>query len=273
MAADPTILIFTIVLSPPCLMKRYIFVLIITVMSCTMQAQTNVVYTDGRQNLNGFSTPGHGYGKPGVLILPAWFGINDHFRSIAEKISAEGYYAFVADIYGEGNYPTNKKEAAERSGYYKNHVMDYRRRIRLALDELIRQGADPKRIVVIGYCFGGAGALEAARANFHQVKGVVSFHGSYGRDTSLAITRILPKVLVCHGAIDPYTSAEQLNTFQKEMNEAKADWQMIYYANAVHSFTEPQAGDDIRTGSAYNRKADERSWKAMMDFLKEVFAG
>lgn len=253
-------------------MKHILLILIATMTSLVSFAQVKAVsYSDGGQKLTGFvSAPKAGKGKPGVLILPAWLGINDHFKGIAEKLSASGYYAFVADIYGEGNYPKDKKEAGERSGYYKNHVMEYRKRVQLALDELVKQGADPDHIVVIGYCFGGAGALEAARANFN-VKGVVSFHGSYGRDTALAVSPIMPKVLVCHGAIDPYASEAQLNAFQKEMNEAKADWQMIYYANAVHSFTEPAAGNDNSKGAAYNEKADKRSWEAMMTFLKEVF--
>jgi dienelactone hydrolase len=254
-------------------MKRTLLIFIIATMTSLYSfAQVKPVsYSDGAQKLTGFvSAPKAGKGKPGILILPAWLGINDHFKGIAEKLSASGYYAFVADIYGEGNYPKDKKEAGERSGYYKNHVMEYRKRVQLALDELVKQGADPDNIVVIGYCFGGAGALEAARANF-KIKGVVSFHGSYGRDTTLALSPIAAKVLVCHGAIDPYTSEAQLKAFQKEMNDAKADWQMIYYANAVHSFTEPAAGNDNSKGAAYNEKADKRSWEAMMTLLKDVF--
>ena len=80
----------------------------------------------------------------------------------------------------------------------------------------------------------------------------------------MPVNPIVPKVLVCHGAIDPYASEAQLKSFQKEMNDAKADWQMIYYANAVHSFTEPAAGNDNSKGAAYNEKADKRSWEAMM---------
>lgn len=265
-------LLLIVLIFKPKFMKRILPILILIMTSLFSLAQIKPVpYSDGAQKLTGFvSAPKAGKGKPGILILPAWMGINDHFKGIAERLSASGYNALVADIYGEGNYPKDKKEAGERSGYYKSHVMEYRKRIRLALDELIRQGADPDNIAVIGYCFGGAGALEAARANFN-VKGVVSFHGSYGRDTALAVSPIMPKVLVCHGALDPYASEAQLNAFQKEMNEAKADWQMIYYANAVHSFTEPAAGNDNSKGAAYNEKADKRSREAMMVFLEEVF--
>ncbi len=124
---------------------------------------------------------------------------------------------------------------------------------------------------MIGYCFGGTGALEAARANM-PVKGIVSFHGGLGRDTTKEIGAIMPKVLVCHGAIDPYVPESQIKQFQKEMNDSKADWQMNYYANAVHAFTEKEAGDDNSKGAAYNALADKRSWEAMKQFFKELFA-
>lgn len=233
----------------------------------------SVAYSDGNQNLNGLViNPAKASAKKaGILILPAWMGIDDNARSSAEKLSALGYYAFVADIYGEGNYPSDFKSAGERAGYYKNHVDDYQKRIQLAIDQLIKAGADANNIVVIGYCFGGTGALEAARANF-KVKGVVSFHGGLGRDTTKAINPITTKVLVCHGADDFYVPEAQVNAFQNEMRASKADWEMIYYANAVHAFTDKAAGNDNSKGAAYNEKAAKRSWMAFMQFLEEVFS-
>jgi len=248
---------------------------IIMISSFKLWSQVNdVTYGDGKQKFKGYFTKSGLQGKKraGVLVLPAWMGITAHTKRTVEKLAEMGYYAFAADIYGEGNYPKDAKQAGELSNYYKNHVDEYRKRIQLALEELIKQGADPEQIVIIGYCFGGTGALEAARANFN-IKGVVSFHGGLGRDTTKATAEIIPKILVCHGAIDPYVPEAQVKAFQKEMNMAKADWQMIYYANAVHSFTEKEAGDDNSKGAAYNAAADKRSWEAMKQFLKEVFKG
>jgi dienelactone hydrolase len=122
---------------------------------------------------------------------------------------------------------------------------------------------------VIGYCFGGTGALEAARCGLH-VKGVVSFHGGLSRDTTRAIQPVSAKVLVLHGADDPSVSAKDILAFQNEMRTAKADWQMIYYANAVHAFTDPAAGNDNSKGAAYNELAAKRSWMAMLQFLEET---
>ena len=249
------------------------FSLLLAVAAIPASAQLkNVAYTDGNQKLNGIAAqPAKPrQDKAGILILPAWKGIDEHSKRTATRLSASGYYTFIADIYGEGKYPAGPKEAGTISTYYKDHITEYHHRIQLALEQLVRSGASPQQIVVIGYCFGGTGALEAARINM-PVKGVVSFHGGLGRDATRAIVPIQAKVLVLHGADDPYASEAQIKTFQDELRAAKADWEMVYYANAVHAFTEPEAGNDNAKGAAYNEKAAKRSWEALMQFLAEIF--
>jgi len=230
-----------------------------------------VNYKEGGQKLSGFSgVPERpSQTKAGILVLPAWMGINDHSKEVAEKLTKRGFYTFVADIYGEGKYPKDTKQAGEQAGYYKSHPEAYQKRIKVALDELIKSGADPEKIIVIGYCFGGTGALEAARAGFN-VKGVVSFHGGLGKDASRKNTPIKPMVLALHGADDPYVPQKEIDSFMQEMKDGKADWQMVYYSGAVHAFTEKEAGDDNSKGAAYNEKADKRSWAAFTQFLKDV---
>ncbi len=230
-----------------------------------------VEYNDGAQLLSGFAinSPKPLINQPGILILPAWMGIDDHAKDSATRLANLGYYTFVADIYGIDKRPKNSAEAGKNATYYKNNIADYQRRIQLALDQLIKQGANPDEIVVMGYCFGGTGAIEAARVNM-KVKGIVSFHGGLGRDENRTIDFIKPKVLILHGADDFFTTENEIRSFQNEMRSGKADWQMIYYANAVHSFTDKNAGNDNSKGVAYNEKADKRSWNAMLDFLKEV---
>ena len=167
--------------------------LILTIITATqVNAQLKpMAYSDGAQKLNGFTiAPAKPLNKkPGILILPAWKGIDDHSKEVASDLAKLGYHAFIADIYGEGNYPATPQEAGERSGYYKKNPDKYQRRIKLALEQLIKYGADADNIVVIGYCFGGTGALEAARGNL-PVRGVVSFHGGLGKDAARTTGRI-----------------------------------------------------------------------------------
>ena len=53
--------------------------------------------------------------------------------------------------------------------------------------------------------------------------------------------------------------------------ELGADWQLTKYSGAVHSFTNPDSGNDVSKGMAYNAAADKRSWRAMQDLFSEVF--
>lgn len=250
---------------------KIILLLTVFSMQFTNAQLKPVSYSDGAQKLTGFGIQAKtvSNAKPGILILPAWKGIDTHSKEVAQQLADLNYTAFVADIYGEGNYPTNTQEAGKQSGFYKKNFLDYQRRIQLALDQLVKLGANPDEIVVIGYCFGGTGALEAARVNM-KVKGVVSFHGGLEKEVTRFVNPIQPKVLVLHGADDPYVSQQSISDFQNEMRNAKADWQMIYYADAVHAFTEISAGNDNSKGAAYNEKANKRSWEHMKLFLAEV---
>jgi len=254
-------------------MKKQIFLfLAIILFSSNMNAQLKPVkYNDGNQILNGLSIKAakKSNQNPGILMLPAWKGIDNASKEIAQNLSKLGYIVFIADIYGEGNYPKDNAEAGKQSGFYKKNYEAYQKRINLALQELIKSGANADNIVAIGYCFGGTGVLEAARGHLN-VKGVVSFHGGLGKDASRPNEPITAKVLICHGADDPHESKEEIAAFQQEMRDTKADWQMIYYANAVHSFTNPEAGNDNSKGAAYNPVAAKRSFEHLQLFLSEV---
>jgi len=250
--------------------KLYLFsILIAPIISNAQFIEVN--YVDGNQKLSGLAAiPKTSLNEnPGVLILPAWMGIDEHAKDAATQLADLGYHTLIADIYGLGNKPNTPQEAGQQAGFYKKNSQDYQRRIQLALNELIKKGANPNKIVVIGYCFGGTGAIEAARTNM-KVQGVVSFHGGLGKDEARKVEIIRPHVLVLHGADDPYVSLKEVQLFQDEMRTSKADWQMVYYSNAVHAFTERKAGNDNSKGAAYNENAAKRSWKAMLQFLNEI---
>lgn len=221
-----------------------------------------VSYQDGSQKLNGLVTSNAGKKLPGVLILPAWKGIDDKAKTAAAELEKQGYIAFIADIYGEGNIPADNDAAAKASGSYKKNYEAYQKRISLALDQLKKSGAVPGKIAVIGYCFGGAGALETARGSL-PVAGVVSIHGSLGKDQSRKNGPISTKILVENPADDKSVTPEDYNNLIKEMNEGNADWQIITYAHSKHTFTDPKSAD-------YNPVMAKRAWNHTLMFLKEI---
>ncbi len=226
------------------------------------QTLKTIAYKDGTQKLNGLVTSNAGKKLPGVLILPAWKGIDDEAKNAALQLEKQGYIAFVADIYGEGNIPADNAAAAKIAGSYKQDYKAYQQRISVALEELKKQGAKVDKIAVIGYCFGGTGALETARAQF-PVAGVVSIHGGLAKGNDRLNVPIKTKVLVENPADDESVKPEDMTNLIAELKAGKTDFQIITYANSKHTFTSPESPD-------YNEVMAKRAWNHTLTFLKEI---
>ena len=209
---------------------------------------------------------------PGVVVVHEWMGLGAYEKGRAEQLAALGYVAFAADIYGKGIRPKDGKEAQEFAGRYRGGDRKVlRSRINAALDLLKKlEMVDSKKTAAIGYCFGGTTVLELARSGADTL-GVVSFHGGLATTAPADAKNIKTRVLALHGGDDPFVKAEEVLAFQDEMRKAGVDWQFVSYGNAVHSFSNPAAGNDNSKGAAYNEKADKRSWEAMRKFFKEIF--
>jgi dienelactone hydrolase len=225
----------------------------------------DIDYKDGDFALQGYiSKPDKDMVAPGVLIVHQWGGLTDYEKMRADMISKQlGYVAFAVDIYGKGNRPEGS-EKGQFAGKYKGDRALYRSRLDAGLATLrAMPGVDKNKIAVIGYCFGGTGALELARSGA-DIRGAVSFHGGLEGGNPEEAKNIKASVLVCTGADDPSVPPAQVSSFIDEMKAGKCDFMINTYSNAVHGFTQP--------GGAYNESADKRSWAAMTDFLHEVFA-
>lgn len=206
-----------------------------------------------------------------ILVCHEWWGLNDYAKHRAEQLARMGYVALAVDVYGKGVNAKTMDEAAKMSKALKDDRPALRARVNAALAALkARKEVDPKKIGAIGYCFGGTTALELARSGA-DVVGVVGFHAALATPTPDDAKNIKGKVLVCHGADDPFVPMAELSAFLDEMKKAKVNYEVDVYGGAVHTFTNPAAGNDPSKGQAYNEQADKRSWERMKDFFAEVF--
>jgi dienelactone hydrolase len=213
--------------------------------------------------------------RPGVLVFPEWWGLNDYVKGRARQLAELGYVALAVDMYGGGRATTDPKVAGALAGqFYGKPLMA--ERAQAALDQLLRTGlVDDKRVAAIGFCFGGAVAQTLAYSGAPLV-GIVSFHGSLVPATPEAAKRNHARFLICHGALDPFTSPAALDAFKQSLDAAKIDYQLVIYSGAKHAFTNPEA-DAIAaatglSGIGYNAAAARRSWALMQSFFGEIFA-
>jgi dienelactone hydrolase len=211
--------------------------------------------------------------RPGVLVVPEWWGLNDYAKMRARMLADLGYVAMAIDMYGNGKQGNTPDEAGKLSGAVMKDPALLKARFAAALKELAKQPmVDTSRLAAIGYCFGGTVVLDAALMGF-PLDGVVSFHGSLGGIVAAPEGAVKAKVLACNGADDKFNPAKAIDGFKSEMMAAGVDYRLINYPNSVHAFTNPAAdslGKKFNMPIAYNKEADQKSWKEMKDFLSGV---
>lgn len=256
-------------------MKRLLLPLLVAagVTSADAKLVTKTVeYQQGDTTLEGYLAYDDSFTgrRPGVLVVHQWMGLTDYEQNRAVMLANLGYVAFCADIYGKGVRPQNYKDAGAEATKYKTNRALLRLRVNAGLAELKQiELVDTNRIAAIGYCFGGTTVIELARSGA-ALNGIVSFHGGLDSSAPTDGKNIQCKVLVCHGADDPFEKPEDLAAFESEMRTANVDWRLIMYGGAVHSFTQPMA-DGSLPGAKYNERADKRSWQDMKQFFAEIF--
>ncbi|MBY0456391.1 MAG: dienelactone hydrolase family protein [Gemmataceae bacterium] len=269
---------------------RLLFTLMVTgILLMSQSAATAAVvtkrieYRDGDTLLEGILTYDDSVPetekRPGVLVCHSYWGVGTFTEARAQQLAQLGYVAFVLDVFGKGTETNDPKFAGERMAATVADLPALRKRAALGLKVLAEQPrVDPKRLAVIGYCFGGTVALELARSGLphtENLQAVVAFHAARlaatGSDEEVAKLggNVKGSVLVCHGAVDPLVKPGEVERCQKQFEDAKVDYVVISYAGAVHAFTDK--GSDARKSPAakYNANADRRSWLHMKDFFEE----
>jgi dienelactone hydrolase len=207
---------------------------------------------------------------PGILLVPNVLGTKEADFLYAEKVAALGYAVLVADVFGQGKRTTREDPDA---GRYMNELNADRALLRdrmLSGHALLKDmpAVDAARTAAIGFCFGGKCVLDLARAGA-DIAGGVSFHGVYEAPPFPNAT-ITAKLLVCHGWEDPIAPPEATVGLAKELTEAGCDWQIHAYGHTGHAFTDESVHMPEK-GLAYSANADRRSFRAMVNFLEELF--
>jgi dienelactone hydrolase len=261
-------------------MKRHYLTLLFalfalgTVSPAWTEVKTKTIdYRDGDTELQGYlawddAVQGK---RPGIIVVHEWWGLDDYAKKRVQQLAKLGYVAFAADMYGKGQVTDHPDKAGEWSKQITSNVDAWQKRALAGLEVLRKQEqVDPQRLAAIGYCFGGATAMQMAYAGA-DLDGVVSFHGSLPVPEEGQGGNIKAKVLAFHGSEDGFVPREKVTAFQEAMDKAKADWHMVVFGGAKHGFTVPGVDKHGIENLRYDKEADERSWKHMQLFFDEIF--
>lgn len=207
---------------------------------------------------------------PLVVVVHEWWGKTDYVINRGKMLNEQGYATLVVDLFGNNQTVETPAEAqALATPFYQNAQMGVDRLTKYIAAAKMDPHVDASKVYVVGYCFGGTQALNFARSGA-DVKGVVSFHGGLG--AGITATAIKADVLAINGLADAMVPAKDRTAFEKEMKALKANYKVVNYKGASHAFTNPKAteiGKKYNIPIAYNKKADEGSWKVLMMFLKK----
>jgi dienelactone hydrolase len=263
-------------------MKSILLTLMIATTTASAAIVTKTVeYDHGGTKFDGFlaydapASP-NAAKRPGVLVIPEWWGLNDYIQGRAKQLADMGYVAFVVDMYGGGANTTDATKAKELAGpLYGSPEMAAR--AQAGLDQLLKTGlVDQNKVAAIGFCFGGS-TCQALAYTGAPLAGIVSFHGGLIQPTPEDLKNIRCKFLMLNGAIDPTVKPEAIASYMQALDSARVDYQFINYSGALHAFTNPDATklaeqNGMSGTIGYNEPAARRSWAQMKMFFDEIFA-
>jgi dienelactone hydrolase len=207
-----------------------------------------LTYSHGDRMFEGYVAHPEGTARGTVLLVHDWDGLTEFERAQADALAADGYIAVALDLFGTEAVLDGIDDYRRETGALYGDRAEFRARIAAgaAAASGLEGGTD---MVIAGYCFGGAAALEAARAGL-DMAGFVSFHGGLGTPDGQDYSATPAPVLVLHGSADPVSGMSDLANLMDELQAAGVPHEARIFGGARHSFTVPGSNDFDETANA-----------------------
>ncbi len=199
--------------------------------------------------------PSSGKG-PGVLVLHAWWGLNDTFKSVCTRLSESGFVAFAPDLY-HGRIASTVPDA-EALAHTLNQNQEQANTDLADATQFLVEHTGQEKVMVIGFSLGASIAFDLSAADAAHVRSVVVFYG-----TGAADFRKSKAAYLGHFAEnDPYEPAASVDELEEELQKAGRPVTFYRYPGTGHWFFEPDRA------AAYNAAAAKLAWERTLEFLK-----
>jgi len=218
-------------------------------------SQELIAYGDNQTAHGYLAMPERGEG-PGVLVLHAWWGLNDTMRAICTRLAEAGFVAFAPDLYHGKVADTITDAEVLVNALDSNQAMADITDATRFLDERARQ-AD-RGLAVIGFSLGASYALDLAAADPEHIRAVVLFYGTGGGDFSTSRAAYLGHF----AEDDPYEPQPNVDELEEALRSAGRPVTFHRYPGTGHWFFEPDRSE------AYNPAAASLAWERTLAFLR-----
>src|SRR5690349_18703801 len=190
-----------------------------------------------------------------VLVLHAWWGLNDFFKSFADRLASQGFLALAPDLY-DGPVATSVEEAKTLHSKADNKRIE---KIVAGAAEYLNSMPSPpgRKMGVVGFSMGAALSLELSTLKPGSVGAVVVFYGTYPMDFSKAQASYLGHF----APDDEWEPLSEVRTLEGKLREAGRETSFHFYPGTKHWFVEQNRPVE------YNRQAADLAWKRTLEFL------
>ncbi len=198
---------------------------------------------------------------PGVLVLHAWWGLNDFTRAFCDRLAGEGFVAYAPDLYhGQTAQTVEQAEQLASNLDQKRAAGD----VLAALDAL--HGLDEmsgKDLGLIGFSMGAFWALWLAQKRPEVIRAVTLFYGTRPGDYSGSKADYLGHF----AENDPFEPKSEVENLEKNLRDANCDTEFRIYEGVGHWFFEEDRQE------AFNAPAARQAWQRTITFLHERLEG
>ncbi len=204
------------------------------------------------------AVPSTGRG-PGVLVLHAWWGLNDTIKAFCTRLSEAGFIAFAPDLYHGKVVDTVADAEASVRALNANRLQaeaEIAEATRFLHD---RVGSTDRGLAVIGFSLGANYALDLAAADPEHIRSVILFYGTGDGDFSTSKASYLGHF----AENDPFEPLSGVDELEEILKQAGRPVTFYRYPSTGHWFFEPDRSD------AYNREAATLAWERTLIFLKK----
>lgn len=209
---------------------------------------------------DGFlALPASGTG-PGVLVLHAWWGLNETIKGVCTRLAEAGFVAFAPDLY-HGQVAQTIAEAEVLGGTVDANYQQIKAEIAEAAHFLHEQAAPSERgLAAIGFSLGAFFALALANEAPEQIRSVVLFYGTEGTmDSDFSASQA--NYLGHFAANDEYEPPSNVALLAESLGRAGRPLTFHTYPDTGHWFFEPDVTQ------AYNPAAARLAWERTLAFL------